>query len=165
MNKRGFTLIELITTFALSAVIVTLLVNIILVLKNMYSKSNIKTELIINQGNLSSALNSKINYDNLISYSECSDASFCYNFNFSSGESIALKITDSYISFGNYVYKLLEGSQVLDPSVSKEYVSLEDVELDNSFLVIKIPITNKLYPNEDFGINLVYPYNSNKISL
>ena len=53
MNNKGLTLVELITTFALTSVIVVLLINIVVVIKNVYSKSDIKTELYINQSNLS----------------------------------------------------------------------------------------------------------------
>ena len=60
MNKKGFTLIELIMTFALTAVIVTILINIFLVIRDLYNDSDLKTTLIVNQGNLSNALNSKI---------------------------------------------------------------------------------------------------------
>lgn len=165
MNKKGFTLVELITTFALSAVIVILLINIIVVIRNIYSKTNIKTELYINQGNLSNALNEKINKDNLDSYEECNDSEFCYIFNLVDGESIKLTINDNVIKFGDFVYKLSGKSKVMNPSITEEYITDMDSNKNNSFLVIKIPIENELYPNDNFGINLVYPYNSNKTSL
>lgn len=165
MNNKGLTLIELITTFALSAVIVVLLINVILVIKNVYSKSNIKSQLYINQTNLSNALNSKISFDNLDSYTKCEDTEFCYIFNFVDANSIKLTVTDNQIKFGDYVYKLDEKTKVENPSFEKEYVEITDTTVNNSFIVIKIPITCELYPNIDFGINLVYPYNANKIVL
>lgn len=165
MNKKGFTLIELITTFALSAVIVILLINIIVVIRNIYSKANIKTELYINQSNLSNAMNKKISKDNLVSYQECYDEDFCYLFEFIDGESIKLNITDTSIKFGDFVYKLGSKTSVVNPSISEEYITGMDTETNDSFLIIKIPIKHELYPNIDFGINLVYPYNSNKTTL
>ena len=161
MKNKGFTLVELITTFALSAVIVILLMNIIIIIRNLYSKSSIKTELYINQSNLSNEMNKIINKDNLESYSECVDEEFCYEFNFYNGESIKLTINDTIIKFGSLVYKLGKGISVVEPSVSKEYISGQPINKNDSFLIIKIPIKHKLYPNIDFGINLVYPYNSN----
>ena len=160
MNTRGFTLLELITTFALSAVIIILLMNIIVVIKNLYSKSNVKTELYINQSNLSNAMNKVINKDNLESYSECEDEEFCYEFNLYDGESIKLTISDTYIKFGKLVYKLDKNISVTEPSVSTEFVDGQSSNKNDSFLIIKIPIKHKLYPNIDFGINLIYPYNS-----
>lgn len=149
MNKKGFTLVELITTFALASVILILLINVVVLIKDIYTKSDIKTQLLIGQANLSNSLNSKIRNGNLNSYSECSDSTdFCYDFSFKDGNSIKLKVTNSEVIFGNFVYKVKSGTKILTPSLTDT--------LD--FLVIEIPIENKLYPNEDFGINLVYRY-------
>lgn len=158
MNKKGFTLVELITTFALSTVVIILLINVVVVIKNIYSKSNIKSELYINQSNLSNALNSKINRNMLISYETCTDETFCYNFNFGD-EIIKLTVTEKTIKFGDYVYNLSDKSIVDNPSLNIEYVDLSDTENSDSFLVIKIPITNEFYPNIDFGVNVIYKYN------
>jgi len=157
MNKKGFTLVELITTFALTAVIVTILVNVSVIIRNMYNKANIKTHLLIEQANLSNALNTKLNKKNLVDYSSCTGYSFCYDFAFSDGSTERLAIDDTYIKFGNYIYKLKDGSEVGSVSLGKEAISEESS--DSEFLVLRIPIVNKLYPNEDFGINLVYQYN------
>lgn len=157
MNKKGFTLVELITTFALTAVIVTILVNISVIIRNIYNKTELKTELLIEQANLSNTLNSKINKKNLVDYNACTDSSFCYNFSFSDGSIEKLIVTNNSIKFGNYTYKLQNGTKVVDPSIGKEEVT--PTSSDSEFLVIKIPISNSLYPNENFGINLVYQYN------
>ena len=53
MNKKGFTLIELITTFALASVIIVILVNIIGIIKEMYVKTDVKSKLLVEQSNLS----------------------------------------------------------------------------------------------------------------
>lgn len=161
MKKNGFTLVELITTFSLTAVLVIVLINVIVVIKNIYSKSNIKTELYINQSNLSNALNSKINNNNLHSYEECHDDIFCYIFNFNTGESIKLTLNEKIIKFGDFVYKLDEKAKVENPSLDIEYIDLTEDDSGNNILVLKIPITSELYPNIDFGINLVYLYNIN----
>lgn len=162
MNKKGFTLVELITTFALTAVIVTILINVSVVIRNMYNKAQIKTQLLIEQANLSNALNTKINKKMLEDYSTCTDSSFCYNFVFSDGSTEKLIVTNSSIKFGNYVYKIQNGTEIKNPSLSKAEVSPDSS--NSEFLVLKIPIVNKLYPDDDFGINLVYQYNLNYVS-
>jgi len=153
MNNKGLTLVELITTFALTAVIVVLLINIVVVIKNVYSKTNIKTELYINQSNLSNVLNSKINDNNLVSYEICADNNYllCVDFVLKE-EEIRLSVTEKEIKFGEYVYKLKDKTKVDNPSLNNT---------DNDILVINIPIINELYPNIDFGVNLVYLYNIN----
>lgn len=165
MNKRGFTLVELVTTFALSAVIIIILINIVLIIKDISSESDIKTKLIINQEILSNKLNSKLNYDNIVSYTSCEESNFCYEFELSSGEVVDLKITNDSIKFGNYVYKIENGVTIPNPEITKEVVSVVDTSANNSFLVIRIPIKHKLYPNDNFGINLIYMFNSNTSNL
>ena len=146
MKNKGFTLVELITTFVLTSVIILLLINILNVIKTIYSKSNIKTELYINQGNLSNVLNKKINNNNLERYEECYDSFFCFNFYFVDGEKIKLQVEDKKIEFGNYVYNLESKTRVVNPKLN----------IDNNILNLKIPIKNEIYPDIDFGINLVY---------
>lgn len=156
MNNRGMTLIELITTFALSAVIIILLINVLVVIRNVYSKSTIKTELYINQANLSNALNRKINKNNLSSYESCDDSTFCYEFSFKDGTITKLIVNKNYIKFGNTIYKLDSQTKVVNSSLNIEYI---DSVNHNNILVLKIPVKNEIYPNIDFGINLVYLYN------
>ena len=162
MKDKGFTLIELITTFALSAVIMILLINVI---RNIYSKTDIKTELYINQSNLSNLLNKKINNGNLNSYTSCGNGEFCYEFKFLDGDSIRLTVEERRIKFGNFTYVLDKKTRAVNPTLTKEFVVTEDINSNDSFLIIKIPIKNDLYPNIDFGINLVYQYNSSKVTL
>ena len=158
MNKKGFTLVELITTFALTTVIIILLLNVAVAIKDVYSKSNIKSQLYIEQANLSNQLNSKINKHNLSSYQECTDEEFCYIFNLVSGESIKLTVTEKTIKFGDYVYNLDNKSTIKNPSVDIEYVNLDNVENTSSFLIINIPIVNELYSDINFGVNVVYRF-------
>ena len=150
MNNKGFTVVELITTFCLSAAVILIFFNVVLMIRDVYVTSNLKTKLLINQADLSVALNSKIRPGLLESVSGCDDSDFCYKFTFKNGEIDTLIVEDNYIKFGNYVYKLDDGTQITD--------------LLDSFLVLKISIKNKLF-DDDFGINLVYLYNSNKTSL
>jgi hypothetical protein len=160
MKNKGFTLVELITTFALASVIIILLINLIVVIRNIYSKTNIKTELYINQSNLSNLMNKKINKDNLDSYEECDDEEFCYIFSLVDGENIKLSATENVIKFGDFVYKLDNRSKVVNPSLTTEYFAEIVEDVNDSILIINIPVENDLYPNANFGINLIYQYNA-----
>lgn len=165
MSNKGFTLVELITTFMVSSVIIILLINIVVSIQEIYSKSNIKTELYINQANLSKAINSKFVDGNVTGYSVCSKSDFCYTFSLKNGETIDLVVTDSKISFGNFVYNLDIKSRILNPSLDFEYINESSPVKYNSFLIIKIPITSDYYNNIDFGVNMIYPYNSRIIGM
>lgn len=161
MNNKGLTLIELITTFALSAVIIVLLINVVVSIRNVYSKVSIKSDLYITQSNISNALNSKLHDDQLDGYDTCTDSTFCYNFTLVNGEVLKLVVDESKISIGNQVYKLTGKSKVVNPTLEPEYIESNEEYSGNNILVLKIPIINELYPNIDFGINVVYLYNIN----
>lgn len=165
MSKKGFTLIELITTFALASVLIIILINIIIVIKNIYSKNDVRSELLLEQSNLSNLIYSKFDKDFLNSYFPCDESDFCYIFNFVDGSSSKLVVSDTYIKFDGYVYKLKKGTKIETPSL--ELYDTEELSgsTENGFLVIKVPITNKLYPNEEFGLNIVYQYNFTEITL
>lgn len=161
MKQNGFTLVELITTFALTATIIILLLNVVVVIKNLYTNTNIKTQLYINQSNLSNVLNSKIRNGNLNSLSECGeeqDYLLCKIFEFNN-EEIKLLVKEKSITFGSYVYKLDDNTKVISPSLNDtEYLSNGD-----NILNLKIPIVNELYPDIDFGINLIHVYLPNEL--
>ena len=100
----------------------------------------------------------RINKNNLLSYKTCTDSTFCYVFNFKDNTSSKLVVSEKNIKFDNINYKLDENTKVINPSLTIEY--LDEVSANN-ILVLKIPIKNDIYPNLDFGINLVYLYNIN----
>lgn len=160
MNKKGFTLIELITTFALSTVIIIILLNIISIIKNIYVQNNIKSTLALEQSNLSKLMNETFN-NKLQYYIACSDSEYCYTFSFKNGESIKLIVEENRIRFKEYTYKLDKNTKVVNPTLKREYVDIEDATNEDNFLVINIPIINKLYPKLNFGIDLVYFNDSN----
>lgn len=161
MNNKGLTLIELITTFALSSVIIVLLINVVVSIRNVYSKTAIKSDLYIMQANLSNALNFKLHDEQLDSYSTCTDSNFCFDFNLITGETLKLVVEENKITVGDQVYKLSEKTKVVNPTLSIEYIEQNEEYSGNNILVLKIPIINELYPNIDFGVNLVYLYNIN----
>lgn len=161
MNNKGLTLIELITTFALSAVIIVLLINVVVSIRNVYSKVSIKSDLYITQSNLSNALNSKLHDDQLDNYDTCTDSSFCYIFTLVNGETLKLVVEENKITVGDQVYKLTGKTKVVEPSLTPGYIELNEEYSGNDILVLKIPIKNELYPNIDFGVNVVYLYNIN----
>jgi len=166
MNKRGFTLIELITTFALSTVIIILLINIILVIKDIYTSNNIESELLIEQSNLSNLINKRLIEDSLDRYESCSDSEFCYNFVFIDGTTSKLVVGEDFIRFDNYTYKIKKNTKIENPTIETIIdIEVSNTNSNNSFLVINIPIIYKLTPNKNYGISIVYQYNSNYTEL
>ena len=164
MNNKGFTLVELITTFAVASAIALVLFNVVLSIKNIYSKTNLKTNLLINQANLSNQVNSKVINDDIVSIDYCDLSVNCYTISYTNGDNINLIINEKTISFGNYTYNLLDGSYVDLDNISFYYQTFSNV-LDNkdSILNIKVPVRSKEIENIDFGLNFVYLYNNGDI--
>ncbi len=159
MNNKGMTLVELIASFTLASVIIVLLINVILILRNTYTKSSIKSELIMQQSGLSQKVNQKMTTDNLKNYSSCGEN--CYDFEFTD-ETIRLTIDKEKrtVVFGSFSYTYPKNTEISDIEITKDNYST--IIGNNSLLVLKIPITNSRFSGEDFGINVVYPYNSLK---
>lgn len=145
MNNKGFTLVELITTFSLTAVLLVLLLNVVLIIKDIYVKYEIKTEMLIKQGNLNTYVNDIIINGELSSYTR-NDNTFTFTMN--NGETHTLSIENNKIIFDNYTYKLNNDATIGDVEAPDVWVS--------GILQIKIPIKHKLYSDYDFGLNLVY---------
>lgn len=185
MNNKGFTLVELVATFALCSAIIFLLINVVLVIKNIYINYELKTNLIINQATLSNTLNEKIIDKEMITYSPCDSSGSCYIFYYND---YALKLFISNGTIKAYTYGTMEyidsnKTTTADyeiPSESLEYnnngnniyyylykpytytntrgstIDTINVIDDENFIVIDIPIENKLFKGKNFGINLVY---------
>lgn len=144
MKNKGFTLVELITTFALAAIIIIFLMNIIVIVKNIYSKSEIKSNLLVEQSTLSSVINKKIYNSGFDSYESCGEG--CYTISYKDGTTSTLNIGLNSISFDNYVYKAIDGVTIETPTV----------EINYSFFRIVIPIKHRLYSNIDFGVDILH---------
>lgn len=163
-KKNGFTVVELIVSFALVMIVVYFLFQIILALKEMYVSNATKSVLL----NKQAIINEKIYED--FRNKEIKIASNCGNnclvFIFSDNTSSVLKVdTDNKtFHYGDYTTKLEEGSSFGSMSASIEKISTSDATKYDSILIVKIPITNLLLDG-DYGVNAIYQYNSHLTSI
>ena len=165
MNNKGFTLVELITTFAVASVIALILFNVVLSIKNIYSKTNMKTNLLINQANLNNQINSKVLDENITSIDLCDLSTYCYKIKYTDGKTLNLVIKEKSVAFGNYTYKLEKGSYVDTDNIKLSYKTFNEItDNKDSILNIKIPIKSKQIENYDFGLNFIYLYNDGDIN-
>ena len=146
MNKKGFTLVELVTTFALSTVIIIILINIVLVIKDMYTNYELKSKLIIEQGNLSSLINKKFYNSVLDTYEPCSDSSFCYKFKFTDGTESTLLVTENTIRFDSYLYTL---NNSFDFKVLVKEDNSYGIVYNDELLFVKHEDVEKIYDNHN----------------
>ena len=159
MDKKGFTVVELIVSFTLAMVISVFLFQIVINLKNLYTNSTIKTELINIQSLVSREMNENFK-KGIISVDECGDR--CFEFFYTDDTSDKLIISDDSIEFGNYKSKLPNNSYIKNESVNIASSAMLADSFDDSTLIVNIPIYNDNYKEEIYNIKIVYPYNSNK---
>ena len=76
--KKGFTVVELIVSFSLVMVIVIFLFQIVISLKNLYTNSGVKTELLNKQSLISNEINKKLSSNEIISLTKC--GAYCVEF-------------------------------------------------------------------------------------
>lgn len=152
MNKKGFTVIELITTFALVSIISLLLVGVVVKLKDIYVKDGVKMVLKTKQTIMSNAIaKDYLNY-NIQTITNCPDDNVrCVIITYEAIGSKRLKIEDTILYYGDATYTLLDGSKFNLPILEND--------VTNKMIVFNFPIEHKVI-NGDFGIKLVYQYNN-----
>lgn len=168
-NQGGFTIIELITSFSLTMVVLIFLFNIVLIMKETYVSNSTKSDLIINQSLISVALNEDL-YNEAVSFTSTTCGSGydkCYNVVLSDGSNKKLSISSSNskkkIKYGDV--ELSDDSfDNLDYNICYYKNSATSSNLD-SFVNIKITIDSNVIENQTFGINVVYPYDSESFSV
>ena len=166
-NNKGFTLVELITSFALASVIMIFIFNIVVILKNNYISKSVRTDLLIKQSLLSQKMNEDFTNNNVKDVVTCDSDKKCYEFTFADDTVKQLKISadDKTITYGDYTYELANSSYTSKINVSTKSITLDDVTINDSLLVIDIPILNKKYTDTNFGVKVVYQYNSHLVDL
>ena len=160
MNKKGFTVIELMTTFVLIAIISTLLIKLTITLKEIYITGDIKTSLLTKQGIMTDKIYKDLKTGTLSGISSCGVN--CIDFNYS-GTTKRLKInTDNsdytLLTYSNYSIKVKNNEGYFETPVAK----IEDTT-PNKIFTLKAPIKSKLVKG-DFGLNIVYQLGTESVS-
>ncbi len=163
--KKGFTTVELIVSFSLTMVIVVFLFQIVIDLKKIYDVDLLKTELLNKQSIISDKINSSFNEKQLIDISNCGEN--CLNFIYSDNSSDILKIdyNENSFQFGSYKTILPDDSYISNPRIETVHSGTFYQYSDNSILLINIPIYNDYLKNQNYGITVIYRYNSNEFDL
>lgn len=169
-NNRGITLVEMIVSMTLLVIISTFLFQMVISLKELYNSSGIKTEMLTKQANISKMINDDFKEKGIKIAQKCSDEDNCLAFYFEDGTSKTLKFTkrtdksEAYLEYGDYRTNLVDKSDFGVYQIETATVSNAGLN-NNSILKIDIPITHPLLKNQNFGINIIYQYNSNSTSI
>ena len=155
MKNKGFTIVEMLSAFTLSSIIIIILFQLIINLKEIYSSSGIKTELLNKQYLMTNKIYNDLNEKIVQNISPCEENNKCVTFTYSDGTIKKLEIDEinKTLAYDNYIIKLNSatnfGNIIIDTS---------ELTSQGRLLNIKVPIYNDLIKNTDFGINIVYRY-------
>lgn len=160
-NNKGFTTIELVATFTLTMVIVVLLLQIVLVLKDLYIRHVVVNSLRIKQAIMTEKINDVFR-NKVISHTTGCSLNNCINFVFMDGSNTNLHVNkeDNTISFGDFKTSLAPSSSFGEVSM-QVYKSPSSL---NSYLSIIIPVSTPLSKG-DFGINVLYQFKHGTASI
>lgn|SRR5574344_302890 len=168
MNKKGFTLVEVLVSFSLVAVISIFLFQIIFILHNLYVEKGIKTELYVDTSNISNVINKDIyNYNEKGYYiktlTKVSDTEVDITFSNNEFKKLVIYPDELKVSYASSDYKVLNGSTM--GNIELYYNYLPNTSLNkNGVGYIKIPISYNDY-KEDFSVIMLFRYNSSKSAI
>lgn len=147
-NNKGFSMVELIVSFAICSVIVVFLFQIVLVLKDLYEKSAIKTTLLNRQNIITNLIYIDVLEKELETVQSCDNDTYCVRFKFkdNSAKILSYSSNDNKMSYGDYTTEVLGGSTVENFEFS----------INSGVFYVRVPITHKLFNNEKFDIRIVH---------
>lgn len=147
-KNKGFTLVEVIVSFALTMIIVLFLFQLIITLKNIYNNNFVTSDLVLKQSNINQMINKDLMVSNLGEVTSIDNDSInnCYNINFQYGRrNLCYNKENNTISYNDYEFELIKNSKIGDVSVLAS----------DGILFIEIGIT---YPDIDnnFDVKVAY---------
>ena len=159
-HNKGFTTIELVTTFALTMVIVVLLMQIIVVLKDIYVSRVVTNNLMVKQGLMTEKIMDDFDNKTVIATSPCANTNNCIEFIFDDATVKKLKVTSNTLSYGGYTTRLTSGTSfgTINVESMTTFEQNNNSEKNDSYLRIQIPVKSNLISG-DYGVNIVYQYN------
>lgn len=164
-NNRGFTIMELILSFLITMIVAVLLFELSLNLKNLYINSGAKTELLIKQANMTKKIYDDFFNKTITGLQDCNQDCIEFEFNDGTSKKLTINRETKVLNYGNYGVKLLTESEIGKGNI-KLYTNYDNIYNENdSYFIVNIPITHPLYEDDEFGINVVYQYNSNNTYL
>lgn len=165
MNKKGFTLVELLTSIVLSSTVLILLLQVLLTLKDLYINDSIKTELLIKKSNIVKRINSTFEESSIRTIRNCdSNSNNCLKFTLVNGSEYELSLdrTNKIIKFGSFNIKLINSSEIYNDLDVCYFYNTKSTLIGstayNTGIRIRIPVKDNLL-EEYFDMNIIYQYN------
>ncbi|MBQ9181959.1 MAG: hypothetical protein IJ134_04945 [Bacilli bacterium] len=158
MNNKGMTVVELIVSFSLTALVVALLLQLLISLNKLSNTSGIKTELLTKQSNIEKQLYDDLEFNNILDIKSENNK---YILTLASGDTREIEIdnTNKKIIYNKKTYKFPNNTSITNLDVQNIIASSIDLGVDNAFIKISIDVS---YPNVsgNYNINVILPYNN-----
>lgn len=170
-NNKGVTIIELVVSMTILIIVTTFLFQIILSLKEIYNSAGLKTELLSKQALMSKMINEDFKNRGIEMALRCNNSESCLSLYFKDGTNKKLELvkktesSPAYFIYGTYKTELPDNSDFGNYEINTTMIFSNSGLNNDSILNAYIPIKNPMLKNQDFGINIVYQYNSRKSSI
>lgn len=149
-NNKGFSIVELIVSFSICMAVVIVLFQIVVVLKEVYEKSEVQTSLLNKQNILVDLIYSDILEKGLNNVKTCEGnsycATFCYDSTCSDFKNLSYIVSNSTIEYGDYI----------TPTISGSTIGTVGITTENNVVSVKMPVTHKLFSDQSFDIKIVH---------
>ena len=159
MNKKGFTVIELLASFSIAMTILIVLFNVVIMMKDNIADINTKSNMLVSKDNLAYNINKKFSEKDISSITICEDGVKCYLFTYSDDSTDKLVYNTDSITFNNYTFDITSDITVNEPTVTEHYDSMNSTTYDGYF-IINIPIQ---FDKKDYSIKAIKYINTNSI--
>ena len=158
-NNKGFTLVEVAVSFALVATISIVLLQLVLSLKEVYLSGDVKTTLLNKQGIMTKNIYDDLNKKTLNSITSCGLSCLTFTYSDSTVKNLIVDPGNKTIKYGDYTLQIDKSSFFGNLRVNVDESQQALASDDDSLISIHIPVISKLINNEDFGFNIIKPYN------
>lgn len=164
-SKNGFTIVELLVSLSLTLVVIIVLFEIIVVLKDLFQVSSLKTELLNKKSILVENIYSDINSRLVSRIEQCGDYCLDFTMNDASTKRLQIDKENLIISYGDYAIKLNNTYSIGNIYFSNDMTNYISTEKNNGIFNVRIPIYSKVTNDENLGINIVATYNTSGMAI
>lgn len=167
LNKKGFTVVELLASFSLTMIIVVFLFEILIELKDLYYEASVKTEVIQKQSLLVSKIRNTLDTNDLSGIT-CSGETCTFNFNDISPIKLEVNSSSNTIIFNDEKTKFpsdvkfksyeIETCPISSGKPVNDLGQLDGITAKNCYFSFNLLLESSRL-DSDYPIKIVYPFN------
>lgn len=164
-NKNGFTIVELLVSLSITIVVIIVLFEIIILLKDLFQTTSLKTELLNKKSIIVDKVYTDVNDRLITRIEQCGDYCLEFIMNDASTKRLEINKDEKILKYDDYTIKLDETYSIGNIYFSNDVTTYISNENNNGILKIEIPIYSKLTGKENLGIDIVATYNTSNMAV